>query len=379
MLVWFFLQLQSLYLARVVLVHLTPHTNIIVFMAVTSAMSGELVSVSTIVSYDIYRGYINPHANGKMIIRVAHMAVVAFTILMSCFSTGLNYAGFSMGYLYDLTGIITAGAVIPATCTILWKQQNKYACGLTPIIATAVAIMSWLVSAHCMYGTISIDTAFADNPVLIGNLVALLSPLIFIPILTYGFKLQNYDWSQFKTITVVSEDGGVSTVTEDEENEEEGTGKKDAISVVTALSRRPEALEKVRREQAILDRDTKRAGWICITLTVILWVVWPMPMYGTGYLFSKRFFCGWVAVSFIWLFFAGYCTIFLPLIEGRHVLYTTFRGIYWELTGQGQKLKDWQDSNLMDLEVIKSRVSVEAQRAYDEEQVPNVDSKLETV
>ena len=38
---------------------------LMVFMAVTSAMSAELIAVSTIATYDIYRTYINPNASGK--------------------------------------------------------------------------------------------------------------------------------------------------------------------------------------------------------------------------------------------------------------------------------------------------------------------------
>lgn len=38
---------------------------IVTYMACTSAMSSELISVSTIATYDIYRTYINPTASGK--------------------------------------------------------------------------------------------------------------------------------------------------------------------------------------------------------------------------------------------------------------------------------------------------------------------------
>jgi urea-proton symporter len=33
---------------------------LLIFMAVTSAMSAELIAVSSIFTYDIYQGYINP-------------------------------------------------------------------------------------------------------------------------------------------------------------------------------------------------------------------------------------------------------------------------------------------------------------------------------
>ena len=40
-------------------------TMIMVFMAVTSAMSAQLIAVSSIVTYDLYKIYFNPTADGK--------------------------------------------------------------------------------------------------------------------------------------------------------------------------------------------------------------------------------------------------------------------------------------------------------------------------
>ena len=40
-------------------------------VAVTSTGSAELIGVSALFSYDIYRTYINPKATGKQIIRVS--------------------------------------------------------------------------------------------------------------------------------------------------------------------------------------------------------------------------------------------------------------------------------------------------------------------
>ena len=40
---------------------------IVVFMAVTSSGSAELVAVSSLVSYDVYRTYINPKATGQQV------------------------------------------------------------------------------------------------------------------------------------------------------------------------------------------------------------------------------------------------------------------------------------------------------------------------
>lgn len=79
-------------------------TLLLIFMAVTSAMSAELIAVSSIWTYDIFQTYINPGASGKRLIYMSHMSCVVYAIIMAGFSTGLYYAGISMGYLYLMMG-----------------------------------------------------------------------------------------------------------------------------------------------------------------------------------------------------------------------------------------------------------------------------------
>lgn len=74
-------------------------TLLLIFMAVTSASSAELIAVSSIFTYDIYQTYINPKASGAFLIRMSHASCVVYAVVMAAFSTGLYYAGVSMGYL----------------------------------------------------------------------------------------------------------------------------------------------------------------------------------------------------------------------------------------------------------------------------------------
>lgn len=190
-------------------------TLFMIFMAVTSAMSAELIAVSSIVTYDIYKGYINPNASGKKLIFTSHFTVIFFSLAMSGFATGLYYANISMGYLYEIMGIIISAAVIPATFTLISKHPNKISVIVSPILGTAVAIMSWLVSTHTMYGAITVDNTFMDDPMLIGNVVALLSPAIFMPILTLCFGSQNFDFEELKLIKRVDDSTEIEKDLED--------------------------------------------------------------------------------------------------------------------------------------------------------------------
>lgn len=47
-------------------------TFFLIFFAVTSAYSSELIAVSSIWTYDIYQTYINPKASGKQLMWMSH-------------------------------------------------------------------------------------------------------------------------------------------------------------------------------------------------------------------------------------------------------------------------------------------------------------------
>lgn len=57
-------------------------------------------------------------------------------------------------------------------------------------------------------------------------------------------------------------------------------------------------------------------------------------MYGSGYVFSKKFFTGWVVVGILWLFCSAFAVGLYPLWEGRHSMAHTFKSIYLDLTGK---------------------------------------------
>lgn len=57
-------------------------------------------------------------------------------------------------------------------------------------------------------------------------------------------------------------------------------------------------------------------------------------MYGTGYIFSKQFFTGWVVVGIIWIFCSLFAVGLFPVYEGRHTLAFTAKAIYLDLTGK---------------------------------------------
>ncbi|KAL6927037.1 hypothetical protein ACO0SA_004125 [Hanseniaspora valbyensis] len=325
----------------------------------SSALSGELVAVSSVCAYDIYKVYVNPKATGKQLINVTHLSCVIFCFALICFGIGLHYGNVGMGWIYEFMGVVISSCVLPCVLVLFWKDMNVYAATLSPIISTCLALMAWMASAKGLYSSVTVDTLFDDNPMLIGNLVCLLGPLIFIPIFQLIFGKQNFDFNIF-----------VTDIKRDDDNEEilkaelEIVKKKnrvlEPINSVTSYAKDipKEELDQKKEENMVrLKKLSKIANWASLFFALALCIVWPMPMYGIkGYIWSKGFFTGWVIIIIIWMFISAFIVVVGPLWEGRKSIWFVLKGIYWDLTGQSQRLVQYQLDHPEELTVVQSEV-----------------------
>ena len=155
---------------------------------------------------------------------------------------------------------------------------------------------------------------------LAGNVAALLSPLVFIPVLTYAFGPQNYDYKSMAAIRL-------------------GNDEDIAAAAHTDLEAIPGVIGMTAAESELEQQKLNRASIIAKSmtgfLTIALLILWPMPMYGSAYIFSKKFFTGWVSVGILWLFCSAFAVGLFPLWEGRHSMANTFMGIVRDLSGRG--------------------------------------------
>ncbi|BDD57502.1 hypothetical protein MAP00_002859 [Monascus purpureus] len=97
---------------------------LMMFMAVTSAMSSETIATSTLITYDAYKAYFAPQATSAMLVRVSRIAVISFGIIVAAVAVAFNHAGFSVNYLINAIGIFVDSAIVPMAGTILWKKQS---------------------------------------------------------------------------------------------------------------------------------------------------------------------------------------------------------------------------------------------------------------
>lgn len=75
---------------------------VMLFMAVTSTGSAEQIAVSSLISYDVYKTYINPKATGAQLMWVGRCVIVAVGILMGVISIILFEIGLSLGWVRPL-------------------------------------------------------------------------------------------------------------------------------------------------------------------------------------------------------------------------------------------------------------------------------------
>ena len=111
---------------------------------------------------------------------------------------------------------------------------------------------------------------------LAGNVVALLSPIIYIPILTYAFGSQSYDYKSMAEIRLAND---LDLVPDPE-----------LLPSPSPCSLLPSS--ESSDDQARLTRASTVAKTLTASMTLALLILWPMPLYGSGYVFSKRFFTG---------------------------------------------------------------------------------------
>ncbi|KAF8850323.1 Na+/proline symporter [Acephala macrosclerotiorum] len=292
---------------------------LITFMAVTSTLSAQIIAVSSIISFDIYR---------------RHYGVIIFAIIAAAFSTMLHYVGVDLGWTLYMLGVVTCPGIFPTVFTILWRQQSRPAAIIAPLLGMATGPGVWLGSAKGLYGSVSIATTGQLLPCMYGCLASTFSPLPYSVLITL-IKPQNFDWNDFLKEKLAFADDSGSTVVENEygviEESDEPTSRSD-----------PRWLPYMKRWTVIA------AIWSAATF-LGHWVLWPLPMYVAKFTFSKNFYSAWLVISIIWLWGTLFIAGFFPIIDGRRQIVAIFKAI-----GQGGSSKKARTASPTDGEVSSS-------------------------
>jgi Na+/proline symporter len=144
------------------------------FTAVTSASSAELISVSSPVTYDIYRTHFKPSATGRGLMRISRLAIVGFGIGMGLLALMLLQVGASLQYVYLAMGVLIGSAVVPISLAIVWKRTNRVAATAGALTGLVCGVTIWLASSYAFYGTLSVSTTSQNMSLLSGNITSIM-------------------------------------------------------------------------------------------------------------------------------------------------------------------------------------------------------------
>lgn len=281
------------------------------FMAVTSTLSAQVIAVSSIISFDIYRTYFRPHATDADVIRWSHYGVVFFGVVAAAFSTLLFYIGVNLGWTLYMLGVVTCPGIFPTVFTLLWKHQSRAAVIVAPVLGMLTGIGVWLGSAYGLYGAVTIETTGFALPCVYGTVASAFSPLPYSLLITV-FNPQNYDWEDFKKEKLAFSPAPSTSNTS------------------SAIVENPDAPVS----QAVMRRWAYIAALFSVATFLGHWVLWPLPMYASKYIFSKSFFTAWVVVAIIWVWGTLLVAGFYPILDGRHQL-----GKIWRAVREGKLRK----------------------------------------
>jgi len=273
---------------------------VMLFMAVTSAGSAELIAVSSLITYDVYRTYKNPNATGKQLLKTSRIVIVIFGLGMGTLAGILLGMGLSLGFVYLAMGILIGSAVIPIALTITWSRTTRAGAVAGALIGVILALITWTgVASAESGGVIDIASLGGAFPMLYGNVVAILSSGLICVVVSLAQR-KVYDWKLMNPqMKIVQADMSDKVKAE-----------------IEARAQDEETLKKAYK-------FSLKGGGI---LTLVCVVFWPLPLYFSGYVFDLGFYSFWVSIAIVWVSVASFAIICMPIYEARGGFAKVFRG-----------------------------------------------------
>ncbi|KAK7903535.1 hypothetical protein LTR67_001555 [Exophiala xenobiotica] len=342
---------------------------ITLFMAVTSCASAELIAVSSILTFDIYKTYVKPAATPANLIFMAHVNVAVFGMTMAIFAIIWHVVGIDLGWLFLVMGLLIGGAVFPAAFAVTWKKQSRAGAIAGAVCGLVAGLAAWLAEAYVYYGELTLASTGSNYATLAGNLAAIMTGLI-VSVVVSLIKPDNYDWSTTRAINIEHALHGVEpekarrhesrtpgtahdSVTKSSDDDTPSpaspvmppAGIPDEKHVAAGRRRSSIRIDEERQMSmdAAMEDDPSRLRsafkLACIASFVLPFIMdflIPIPMFLSHYIFSEKFFTAWVVISFIWVFSSAIISVVLPIWETRGFFRQLFTEIMADLRGRKQ-------------------------------------------
>jgi len=308
---------------------------IVLFLAVTSATSAELIAVSAVLTYDVYKRYINPRATEVQILRMSHAMVVFFAIVMGILGLIFYYIGISMGWLYDFMGVVLGSAVVPIACCVTWRKTNKWGAIAGAVIGFCCGVIAWLVTTATLNSSqLTVTTTGGNLEMLAGNLASIGVGAI-ITVVTSLIWPDDFDFEATRAINNPlyrsSEKGSSanSRGSQDDMDEKKREPEAEVVPVNEPIISSDAAAEEEAKEldPIALKKSFRLAAWSSVILTLVMLILIPLPLFFAQTVYGVRGLTAWVVIGMIWAFCSAISVVLYPLYESRAALSLITRGM----------------------------------------------------
>lgn len=321
---------------------------ILLFMAVTSSTSAELIAVSSLLTFDVYKTYYRPQTSSTKLVQISHWGIVIYAITLAVFCTILNEVGLSLTWLLTVLGVIVGGAAVPVGMILLWRRMSTVAAIASPWVGLISGVIVWFIVTWKRSGAITVaSTGDATNAVA-GNITSWGVGTIMAVVLTYAFP-KKYISTDPKHISRMNKIQGITVGRSQKVSHdvEEAAQPQDATAVVVDDKSSPLTSEKATAVVPAMDDQTvsvaaeagdeeldpddtphiepmdpvlvRKAERLAVAANIVFVLVAvilvPFTLFGTRYIFNKPFFNGWVVVSFIWVWTSMVICVIYPVVS----------------------------------------------------------------
>ncbi|KAJ3725059.1 urea transporter [Lentinula guzmanii] len=317
---------------------------VLLFLAVTSATSAELIAVSSLLTYDVFKKYIKPDATDSQLLQMGHYMVGLYGLVMALAGLIFFYIGVSMGWLYTFMGVILGSGVVPIALCVTWSKANKWGCIIGAVLGFFAGLLAWLVTTGTLYaGVIDVTTTGENYPMLAGNLasigvggiIATVTSLIWPDDFNFDItRAINNPSARIASDQSKDQKQENRTEDEDDEKKEEIGASEEAASPSVVDSTIPteeqEELDSVKLQVAF-----RFAAWSSLGLLLVLIILIPLPLFFAQTVYGVRGLSAWVIIGIIWTFMSAFSVVLYPLWESQDALRQIGRGIIKDVFAKG--------------------------------------------
>ncbi|KIK63988.1 hypothetical protein GYMLUDRAFT_161914 [Collybiopsis luxurians FD-317 M1] len=307
---------------------------VLLFLAVTSATSAELIAVSSLLTYDVYKKYINPNATDNQLLQMGHYMVGFYGLVMALAGLIFYFIGVSMGWLYTFMGVILGSGVVPIALCITWSKANKWGCIIGSLAGFAAGLIAWLVTTSALYGG-AINVTVQNFPMLAGNLASIGLGGIIATVTSIIWP-DNFDFEITRAINnpyVAFTNSGEAKdqdKNEGDEIERKEVATSPSVNGSTVAAEEQEELDPLKLKAAF-----RFAAWSSLGLLLVLIILIPLPLFFAQTIYGVAGYSAWVIIGIIWTFTSAFSVVFYPLWESREALSQIGRGIIKDIFVNG--------------------------------------------